>query len=467
MSETTYDLIVIGGGPAGYTGAIRAAQLGMKVALIEKEAALGGTCLRIGCIPSKALLESSHRYEEAKHHLGDHGIVVGDVKLDLAAMHKRKNKVVSSLSEGIGSLLKKHKIERFAGHGRLAGQNGDVTQVSVQGKNGDQKFSAKKVLLAPGSTEAPMRGVNVDGKQVVTSTEALDFAEVPKSMVVIGAGAIGLEMGSVWRRLGTKVTVLEYASRILPAMDGELGQAAHKIFSKQGLEIRLGTKVTGVKSVKSQVQVDIEGSEPVVCDKVLVAVGRKPNTADLGLETCGLKLDDKGRIPIGEHYATQASGIFSVGDCVVGPMLAHKAEEEAVACVEHMAMGFGHVNYDAIAYIVYTEPEVASVGFTEEQLKEKQVEYKKGSFPFVANGRARAMATTDGFVKILADAKTDRILGAHIVGARAGDLLQEVTTAINFAASSEDVARTCHAHPTMAEAVKEACLAVDKRTLNL
>lgn len=466
MSETIFDLIVIGGGPAGYTGAIRAAQLGQRVAIIERETELGGTCLRIGCIPSKALLESSARFEEAKSHLEVHGIRSKGVTLDLPVMLKRKDSVVGALTTGVRGLMKKNKIEHVNGHATLTGKADGGWGIEVSGA-ASQKMVAKKILIATGSTESPLPGVTVDGKQVVTSTEALSFAEVPKHLVVIGAGAIGLELGSVWRRLGAKVTVLEYAARILPTMDAELAVAAGKIFAKQGLQIRTSTKVTGVAVSGKSVKVSVDGSDDIACDKVLLAVGRRPNTEKLGLDSVGIALDKRGRIPVNGHYETSAAGIFACGDVIEGPMLAHKAEEEAVACVEQMQIGFGHVNYEAIGYIVYTEPEVASVGQTEEQLKEAGRSYRKGSFPFMANGRARAIAATDGFVKILADDKTDRVLGAHIVGAHAGDLIQEVATAINFGASSEDIARTCHAHPTLSEAVREAALAVDKRTINL
>ena len=469
MAQATYDLVVVGGGPAGYTGAIRAAQLGMRVALCEQEARLGGTCLRVGCIPSKALLESSARYEEAKSHLGPHGILVGEVKLDLTRMHARKDGVVSTLADGVAGLLRKHKIDRVLGHAQLTGQADDATQLAVKAAAGGEAraLSAKHVLLAPGSTEVAMRNVPVNGSSVVSSTEALAFETVPKTMAVIGGGAIGLELGSVWRRLGAEVTVLEYAERILPAMDEELALAAHKVFVKQGLKIRCKTKVESVEATATGARVHLANEEPLEVERVLVAVGRRPNTDELGLETCGVARDERNRIQIDAHFATTAAGIYAVGDAVVGPMLAHKAEEEAVACVERLATGYGHVNYGAIASIVYTEPELASVGAAEHELKAQQIPYKKGNFPFAANGRARAMAATDGFVKILAHADTDRILGAHIMGARAGDLLQEVATAINFAATSEDIARSCHAHPTLAEAVREAALAVDKRTLNL
>lgn len=469
MADKTFDLLVIGAGPAGYTGAIRASQLGLKVACVERDPALGGTCLRIGCIPSKAMLESSERYEEAKKHLGQHGVIVGDVKLDLAALLKRKDNVVKTLTGGVAGLLRKNKIAHLHGEAAFTGGEPGAWRVDVRGNDGTTSVTARHVLIATGSKEAGLRGVEVDGVGVVTSTEALDFDRVPGHLVVIGAGAIGLELGSVWRRLGAEVTVLEYAPRILPTMDEELAQAAAKVFAKQGLKIRCGTKVTGARrnADGKGCTVSIEGQDDLQADRVLLAVGRLPNTAGLALDKVGLQTDARGRIPVGAHFATKAEGIYAVGDVIEGPMLAHKAEEEAVACVETLVTGTGHVNYGAVAYVVYTEPEVASVGETEQSLKERGVAYRKGSFPFAANGRARAQGSTEGMVKMLADATTDRVLGAHILATRAGELIQEVATSINFGASAEDVARTCHAHPTLSEAVKEAALAVDGRTLNL
>jgi dihydrolipoamide dehydrogenase len=456
-----HDLVVIGAGPGGYVAAIRAAQLGKNVACIEREPQLGGTCLRVGCIPSKALLESSHLYEQTGH-MADRGVVVGKVSLDLPAMMKHKSRVVQTLAGGIDSLFKKHKITRYAGHARLSGPG----KVIVDGANGPQELLAKHILIATGSTPATLPGIELDGDRVVSSTEALSFPEVPKSLVVIGAGYIGLEMGTVWRRLGSQVTVLEYLDRILPGMDGETAADALKIFKKQGLNFQLGCKVTGVKVVKKQCEVTIEGQETIRCDRVLMAVGRKPNTEGLGLETCDIKTNPRGFIPVGSHFETTGEGIFAIGDVIGGAMLAHKAEEEGVACVEQLYTGWGHVNYDTIPGVVYTEPEVATVGKTEEALQEQGIAYRKGIFPFIANGRARASGTTDGRVKMLADAKTDRILGVHIIGPHAGELIAECATAMDFGASSEDIARCCHAHPTLAEAVKEAALAVDGRTIH-
>ncbi len=468
MDEKTFDLIVIGAGPGGYVAAIRAAQLGLKTACIEKEEALGGTCLRVGCIPSKALLESSELYHEARGSFIKHGIGVGEVTLDLAAMLQRKDNVVKANTKGIDGLFRKGKITRFLGVGRLAG-NGKVT-VEPTGANAGQpaeSLSAKYILIATGSKVAMLPDIKVDGKAVGTSTEALAYTEVPKHLVVIGAGAIGLELGSVWNRLGAKVTVLEYLNRILPGMDMEISAEAQKLLAKQGLEFKLGTRVKSAKAEGAGAVVECDGMEPIHCDKVLVAVGRTPNTENLGLETAGIKTDSRGRIPVDEHFATSAPGIYAIGDVIPGVMLAHKAEEEGIACVERLVTGYGHVNYAAIPNVVYTHPEIASVGKTEEELKADGREYKKGSFPFMANGRARALGHVDGKVKVLADAQTDRILGVHILGPRAGDLIAEAVVAMEFGASAEDVARSSHAHPTLAEALKEAALGVEGRSIHI
>lgn len=456
-----HDLVVIGAGPGGYVAAIRAAQLGKNVACIEREPMLGGTCLRVGCIPSKALLESSHLYEETAH-LADRGVIVSKVQLDLPAMLQHKQRVVKTLGGGIDGLFKKHKVTRYFGHGRLAGPG----KVVVDGDKGAQELTARQVLIATGSTPATLPGIELDGDRIVSSTEALSFAEVPKQLIVIGAGYIGLELGTVWRRLGSQVTVLEYLDRILPGMDGETAAEALKIFKKQGLSFQLGCKVTGVKVARKQCEVSIDGQEAVKGDRVLVAVGRRPNTEGLGLETCEIKTNPRGYIPVGSHFETTAEGVYAIGDVIGGAMLAHKAEEEGVACVEQLYAGWGHVNYDTIPGVVYTEPEIATVGKTEEALQEAGVAYRKGVFPFLANGRARAGGRTDGRVKMLADAKTDRVLGVHIIGPHAGELIAECATAMEFGASSEDIARCCHAHPTLAEAVKEAALAVDGRAIH-
>ncbi len=474
-----HDVIVIGAGPGGYVAAIRAAQLGLNVACVEQEPALGGTCLRIGCIPSKALLESSERFVEARGGLAEHGVKVGSVELDLPAMLKRKDEVVGGLTKGVEALFKKHKITRYLGHARLAGPgrvNVVPAELGAEATRGAApiELRAKHILIATGSKSAPLNGVELDYDRIGTSTEALSYPEVPKHLVVIGAGYIGLELGSVWRRLGAQVTVLEYLDRILPGMDDELAAEALKLLKRQRLDFHLGARVTaarrdaGTKGQRDEARciVECEGAEPVRCDRVLLAVGRVPNTDDLGLETVGLKLDEKGRIPVNDHFATSAAGVYAVGDVIRGPMLAHKAEDEGVACVEHIVTGYGHVNYDAIPGVCYTEPEIAAVGQTEEQLKAAAVAYRKGVFHFRGNGRARALGHVDGKVKILADAKTDRVLGVHIIGPRAGDLIAEAAVAIEFGASSEDLARCSHAHPTLAEALKEAALAAAGRAIH-
>ena len=461
MEEHRHDLVVIGSGPGGYVAAIRAAQLGLDTACIEKEPALGGTCLRVGCIPSKALLEASERYEEAKHGLGTFGVEVQGVELDLEAMLRHKDKTVDALTGGVAGLFKKNKIRRYAGHGRLDGPG----TVVVEGEDA-VRLSAKHVILATGSEVTTLPGVDMDWDRIGSSTEALAYPQVPDHLVVIGAGYIGLELGSVWCRLGAEVTVLEYLDRILPGTDKETAKRALQLFKKQGLKFRLGARVSAARVEGESCVVEVDGAEPIICDRVLVAVGRKPYTENLGLDTVGIEVDERGRIPVAAHFETSADGVYAIGDVIAGPMLAHKAEDEGVACAEHIATGICHVNYDAIPGIAYTHPEIASVGKTEEELKQAGIAYRKGKFPFSANGRAKALAQTDGQVKILADAETDRVLGVHIIGPRAGDLIAEAAVAIEFGASSEDIARCVHAHPTLAEAVKEAALAVDKRTIN-
>lgn len=458
-----HDIIIIGAGPGGYVAAIRAAQLGFDVACIEREAELGGTCLRIGCIPSKALLESSEKYLETQGALKEHGIDVSGASLNLGAMHKRKEKVVKMLTTGVAGLFKKNKVTRYEGTASFVTPN----TLRVSGKGGDTDLEAERIIIATGSSSVILPGIELDGERIGTSTDALTYPEVPEHLVVIGAGYIGLELGSVWRRLGAKVTVVEYLDRILPGMDAEIAADALKIFKKQGLEFRLGAKVTSAKVQGDKAVVEIEGQEPLEADRVLVAVGRKPNTEGLNLEGIGLELDKRGFVPVGEGFKTKVSSVYAIGDVIGGAMLAHKAEEEGIACVEGIATGVGHVNYGAIPGVAYTEPEIASVGKTEEQLKDEGMAYKKGIFPFVANGRARALGHTDGKVKVLADAATDRILGVHILGSRAGDLIAEAVAAIEFGASAEDVARTSHAHPTLAEAFKEAALAVDGRSIHI
>jgi len=460
---TRHDLIIIGAGPGGYTAAIRAAQLGLNTACIEEVPALGGTCLRIGCIPSKALLESSELFREAREKFSGHGIVLPEVKLDVAALLRRKEQVVNTLTKGVDSLFRKNKITRYLGHGKITGPG----RLLVENQQERIELEAKYILIATGSKSSGLPGVELDGDRVGTSTEALSYPEVPGHLVVIGAGYIGLELGSVWRRLGAKVTVLEFLNRILPGMDDEIAAEAKKIFERQGFEFRHGAKVTSAKVQGKQCVVEYEGGQPITCDRVLLAVGRAPNTDGLGLETVGIKPDEKGRIPVDDYFATSAQGIYAIGDVIRGPMLAHKAEEEGIACIEGIVTGYGHVNYDAIPGVVYTQPEIGSVGKTEEQLRDEKIEFRKGVFPFLANSRARTLGQTEGKIKILAHAKTDRILGVHIIGPRAGDLINEAAVAINFGASSEDLARSCHAHPTLGEALREAALAVDGRAINI
>ncbi len=454
-----FDLVVLGGGPGGYVAAIRGAQLGLSVACVDENPVFGGTCLRVGCIPSKALLESSEKFEAASKHLKAHGVTVGPVSLDLATMMKRKEGVVKALTGGIAALLKKNKITGFNTRGRL-GSKGTVVLDS------GETLTAKHIIVATGTRSADLPGVEIDGKNIVTSTEALEFKTVPKHLVVIGAGFIGLEMGSVWSRLGSKVTVLEYLDRILPGMDQETALAAQKIFKKQGLDFQLGRRVTAARKKGRGCVVESEGHDPITCDAVLLAVGRVPVSKDLGLEELGVQIDKRGFIIVDENYGTAATGVFAIGDVIGGPQLAHKAEEEGVACVERIVTGYGHVNYGAIPGVVYTNPEIASVGSTQEQLDEAGIAYNVGKFPFRGNGRARAINSVEGYVKILADKTTDRILGVHILGAHAGDLIAEAVAAMEFGATAEDLARTSHSHPTLAEAVKEAALAVDGRALH-
>ncbi len=471
MSETIFDLIVIGAGVGGYEGAIRASQLGMKVAIVEKEKTLGGTCLNVGCIPSKAMLESSEHFHQAKTKLSKHGVMVGDVKLDLAAMMKRKDGVVRQLTSGVEFLMKKNKIETVKGTGKIT-KAGDIKTVEVSGEGGKRAIQGKNVLIATGSEAASLPFLAFDGKRVVSSTEALEFTEVPKHLVVIGGGVIGLEMGSVWLRLGSKVTVVEFLDRLIPGNDKQMATELQKSLVKQGMEFKLNSKCTGATKKGDWLLVEAEDRATAAkftleADYILVATGRKPYTAGLGLEAVGVQTDKAGRIAIDEHFQSSVPGIYAVGDVVAGPMLAHKAGEEGVALAEILAGQSGHVNYLTIPGVIYTWPEVASVGLSEEELKEKGTGYKSGSFPFMANGRAKAMDETEGLVKILADTKTDRVLGVHIIGPRAGDLIAEAVSVMEFGGSSEDIARTCHAHPTLAEVVKEAALAVDKRTLNM
>lgn len=457
------DLLVIGAGPGGYVAAIRAAQLGLTVACVDEYEALGGTCLRVGCIPSKALLESSEKYREAKEDLARHGVKVTGVTFDLAAMMQRKEAVVKTNSDGLSYLFKKHRIHHYQGRGELLAPG----KVVVHGPEGASELEAKRILIATGSKPASLPGVTIDGEIIGTSTEALSYATVPEHLVVIGAGIIGLELGSVWNRLGAKVTVIEYLERILPTLDGEIAKEAQRVFTKQGLTFMLGSRVSGAHVESGKAVVTVAGAEAIHADRVLVAVGRVPNTEGLGLGRVGVTVDQQGRIVVDERYQTSVAGIYAIGDAIGGAMLAHEAEEEGVACVEAIVGGYGHVDYHSIPAVVYTEPELASVGKTEEQLKEAGLRYRKGVFPYQANGRARALGQTEGKAKILADAETDRVLGVHIIGARAGDLIAEAAVAMAFGASSEDIARASHAHPTLAEILKEAALAVDGRALHL
>ena len=462
-----YDLIIIGSGPGGYVAAIRAAQLGMKVACVEKEPTLGGTCLNIGCIPSKALLNSSEKYIELKTHAEEHGIKTGKVALDLSTLMQRKDKIVKQLTAGIGFLFKKNKITYLNGTASFV----DKQNIKVKSSK-ELTLSAKNFIIATGSSSMERPGITVDEKKIVTSTGALSLSAVPKTMLVIGGGYIGLEMGSVWSRLGTKVTVVEKLDRIVPTMDGEIATEFMKSLEKQGLEFKLSHKVVATKSGSKDVEVTMESEQDKkqVKDKfnvVLMSIGRKPNTEELNLEKIGVKLNDQQAIDVDQQYKTSVDNIYAIGDVAPGPMLAHKAEEEGVACVEIINGQKTHMNYDTIPAIVYTNPEVASVGKTEEQLKESKTEYKVGKFPFMANGRALTTSESEGFVKILADKKTDAILGAHIIGHDAGQLVAEIVTAMEFGGSAEDIARICHAHPTTSEAVKEAALNVDGRSIHI
>ncbi len=469
MADTQFDLVVIGSGPGGYVAAIRAAQLGMRTACVEMRKTLGGTCLNIGCIPSKALLTASEKYQEAKHHLAGFGVKVSGVELDLGTLLKHKDGVVNANVTGVEFLFKKNKVTRFTGKGSIPAPG----QVLVTKEDGStETITTKNILIATGSDVMPLPGVAIDEDKVVSSTGALSMDAVPEKFVVIGGGYIGLEMGTVYARLGAQVTVVEYLDRILPGMDGEVSKQMQRILSKQGLTFKLGTKVTGAQVDGATVKLAVEpakggAAETLEADRVLVAIGRRPYTEGLGLEQAGVELDDRKRVKVDHHFRTNVPGIWAIGDVIAGPMLAHKAEEEGVVAAEVMAGQSGHINYDAIPGVVYTWPEVASVGKTEEQLKEAGVAYKVGKFPFTANGRARAMQATEGFVKVLADAKTDKILGAHIIGANAGDMIEELGLAMEFGASAEDVARTSHAHPTLTEAIKEACLAVDGRPIHI
>ncbi len=469
--SSVYDLVVIGSGPGGYIAAIRAAQLGMKVACVEKHSALGGTCLNVGCIPSKALLESSEHFVFTKNKAAKHGIEVSGLKFNLGPMMERKNQIVKQLTGGIAGLFKKNKIDSLTGTGKLLKTSAGITDIEVTGSD-KITVQAKKVILATGSEPIELPFMPFDGKKILSSTEALNLEKIPEHLILVGGGYIGLEMGSVWARLGSKVTVVEFADAILPFADEQIAKELFKSLQKQGLEFKLGTKCLGanisgdkvtvsVEDVKSAVKSEITG------DYVLVCTGRKPYSKGLGLENVGVKVNERGFIPVGAHYETSVPGIYAIGDLIGGLMLAHKAEEEGVVAVERMNGIAGHVNYNAIPAVVYTWPELASVGKTEQDLKKEAVAYKVGTFPFMANARARTMDETEGLVKILADAKSDRVLGVHIFGPRASDMIQEAVTVMEFGGSAEDIARTSHGHPTLSEVVKEAALAVDNRKLNL
>jgi dihydrolipoamide dehydrogenase len=462
--DKSYDLVVIGAGPGGYFGAIRAAQLGLKTACIEKDPPLGGTCLNVGCIPSKALLDSSERYEQAQHELSRHGIKVSGVALDLDAMMKRKEKVVDGLTKGVASLFKKYDVDRIQGHARITAPG----EIRVEGTDAGT-IRTKRILIATGSVPIELKTLPFDGERIISSTEALSLTEVPARMLVVGGGYIGLEMGSVWSRLGTKVTVVELTEQIAPGTDRQMAEELFKVLRRQGLKFQLETTAKSAKAGDGGVAVVLESKgveKEESYDVVLVAVGRRAYTGGLGLEDVGVAIDERGRIPVDAEYRTNVEGIYAIGDCTPGPMLAHKAEDEAVVCVERICGIAAHLNYDAIPGIVYTAPELATVGMSEERARKEVGDLKIGTFPFRANSRARCVGQSDGLVKVIADAKTDRLLGVHIVGPAASELIAEAAVAIEFHASAEDIARSVHAHPTFAEALREAAMAVGGHTIN-
>jgi dihydrolipoamide dehydrogenase len=467
--DAQFDLIVIGAGPGGYVAAIRAAQLGMRVACVEKGGTLGGTCLNVGCIPSKALLDSSELYLQAREKLAAHGVGVGKVELDLGQMMGRKDKVVKELTSGVAGLFKKNKIERFQGTARLASPT--EVEVSPNGKGAPQTLRGARILIATGSEAIPLPGAPFDGKHIISSTEALALKAVPKHLIVIGGGVIGLELGSVWRRLGAEVTVIEMLPTLLAGLDAQINRLAQRTLARQGLQFHLETRVTAIEPKGKQVNVSGENGrgEPLNLkgDAVLVAIGRRPFAEGLGARELGVAFDEQGRIAVDEHYRTSVASVYAIGDVIAGPMLAHKASEEGIAAVERMAGLPGHVNYEAIPWIVYTWPEIAWVGRGEEELKEAGVEYRVGTYPFQATPRAKAMGETEGMVKVIADARTDRLLGVFVFGPRASDVIAEAAIAFEFGASAEDLARSVHAHPTLSEAVKEASLGVDGRSIHI
>jgi dihydrolipoamide dehydrogenase len=464
----TYDLVVIGTGPGGYVCAVRAAQLGMKVAVVEKNPTLGGTCLNVGCMPSKALLHASEMFEEAAHSFAKMGVSVSAPKLDLPSMMNFKQQGIDGNVKGVDFLMKKNKIDVLKGTGKILG-TGKV-EVSADGKA--QTVETRNIVIATGSDIARLKGIEIDEKRIVSSTGALSLEKVPEKLLIVGAGVIGLELGSVWHRLGAEVMVVEFLDRILPGMDSEIARQFQRLLEKQGFVFKLGAKVTAVDTSGKMLSVTVEpaaggAAEKFEADVVLVCIGRVPYTEGLGLKEAGVALDSRGRVQIDPHFATTVKGIYAIGDVVAGPMLAHKAEDEGVAVAEIIAGQAGHVNYDVIPGVVYTTPEVSSVGKTEEELKQAGVAYTVGKFPFTANGRSKVNQTTEGFVKILADAKTDRVLGVHIVGREAGEMIHEACVLMEFGGSAEDLARTCHAHPTRSEAIKEAALAVGKRAIHM
>ena len=454
-----FDLVVLGGGPGGYVAAIRAAQLGFSTAVIDENEKFGGTCLRVGCIPSKALLESSHLFVEARDHMAEHGIAVGKPKVDLEKMIARKNGIVDALTGGIKMLLKKNKVTGIVARGKLVAAN------RIETSDGET-IEADRIVIATGSIPMMLPGIEYDGDYVGDSTTALSYAEVPGKLVVIGGGYIGLELGSVWSRLGSEVIVLEAMDRVLGGLDAEIAKHARRAFEKQGLTFETGAFVESASRDGDGCKVVCRDREPILCDRVLMCAGRIPNTRDVGLETIGVETDRRGNILVDMHFQTSVDNVYAIGDCIGGAMLAHKASEEGIACIEQIAIGHGHVNYDVIPAIVYTHPEIASVGKTEEQLQEAGIAYRKGVCPYGANGRARALGDVDGRIKVLADEGTDRILGVHAIGSRAGDLIAEAAVAMNFGATSEDLARCCHAHPTLSEIMQEAALAVDGRAIH-
>ena len=464
-----FDVVIIGGGPGGYNCAIRCGQLGLKAAIIEMRDTLGGTCLNVGCIPSKALLHASEYYHAAQHEFAGMGIEVSGLKLDLEKMMAQKDEAVKGLTQGVAFLMKKNKVKHFQGKGKIVGK-GEVEVTKADGSV--EKLSAKNIVIATGSEPASLPGIEIDEERIVTNTGALSLKEVPKKLILIGAGVIGLEMGSVWSRLGSEVTVIEFLDHIMPGADAEISKTAKKIFESQGLTFKMGTKVTDIEKLKTKLKVSVEpakggDTETLDADVVIMAIGRKPYTEGLGLETVGVTTNPRGVIETTDHFKTGVEGIWALGDCVPGPMLAHKAEDDGVAVAELIAGKAGHVNYDLVPSVVYTSPEIAWVGKTEQQLKDAGIKYKTGKFPFMANSRARTNHQTDGFVKVLADATTDEVLGVHMLGVGVGEMIGEICVAMEFKAASEDIARTCHAHPTLSEAVRQAAMAVEGWTMQM